>query len=84
MIITEMQMDYLNAQGVDIREPLERDDIQGVLDTIDDEIVDLLQDALYTDFRLWETVESMRLRDIISRLQRIYDQISAANWPDDE
>lgn len=73
--ITKEQMDYLNELGVDIREPLERDDLQGVLDTIDDKIVFFVQ---------CEEYESRDLSGTISKLQRVYDQIGLANWADDK
>lgn len=67
IIITKEQMDYLAAKGVDIHEPLARDDLQGVLDTIDDEIVCLVQNCYEKEIKT------------VGKLQKIWDDIFYAN-----
>lgn len=65
--ITKEQMEYLNEKGVDIRGPLKRGDLQGVLDTIDDEIVCLIQ------------CDPINPGVTVSELQWIYDEVLNEN-----
>lgn len=67
IVVTKEQLDYLKERGLDISAPLERGELQEVLDIIDDEIVCLIQNDEY------------RWRVEIAKLQRIWDDIYYAN-----
>lgn len=67
IVVTKEQMDYLREYGHDISAPLERGELQEVLDIINDEIVCLIQD----DEDRWG-VET-------GKLQKIWDDIYYAN-----
>ena len=68
IIITERQKEYLKSYIENIDDLIEKDDIQLLLDTIDDEIVDnILGNNDEPDEKGIE-------------LQKIYDQIYNQNW----
>lgn len=67
IVVTKEQLDYLKERGLDISAPLERGELQEVLDVIDDEIVCLIQN----DEDRWG-VE-------IGKLQKIWDDIYYAS-----